>query len=143
MIVNSMNQRILEMLTRLAIDSGGYANSRRVPMAAGITYKKHLIATGFNQMKTHPMMMGDGYREDQMFMHAEVDAIRNALRLITPGQLAQCELNIVRVKRPYSGSKRWIYGIAKPCPGCSKIIASFGIKKVLYTDNREEILDFA
>lgn len=132
---------ITRMLTRLAIDSGGYQHTRKVPMAAGITYRKHLIATGVNQMKTHPLMMGAGYRKDQLFMHAEVDAIRNALRLITPTQLAQCELHVVRVKRPYSGSKQWVHGLAKPCPGCTRTIASFGIERVKWTDDQNEMID--
>ena len=135
--------RITEMLTRLAIDSGGFADTRRVPMAAGITYRKHLIATGVNQMKTHPLMMGQGYRTDQLFMHAEVDAIRNALRLITPAQLAECDIHIVRVKRPHSGSKRWVHGLAKPCPGCARMIASFGISTVHWTQDESKVLDFS
>lgn len=134
--------RLTQMLTRLAITSGGFETSRRVPMAAGITYKKHLIATGVNQRKTHPMMMGEGYRADQLYMHAEVDAIRNALRLITREQLKQCELHIVRVKRPHIASNRWVYGLAKPCPGCAKIIEDFGIKKVNWSKDESKILDF-
>ena len=135
--------RITQMLTRLAISSGGFESSRRVPMAAGITYKKHLIATGVNQKKTHPMMMGEGYREDQLYMHAEVDAIRNALRLITPEQLSQCELYVVRIKRPHIASNRWVYGLAKPCPGCANIIQKHGIRQVFWTEDESEILDFA
>lgn len=134
--------KIVQMLTRLAIDEGGYADTRRVPMAAGIVYKKHLIATGVNQMKTHPMMMGKGYRKDQLFMHAEIDAIRNALRLITPSQLSQCELHIVRVKRPQNGARTWVHGLAKPCPGCARVIASFGIDRVKWTEDQTKQLDF-
>ena len=138
-----MNDRILLMLTRLAIDSGGWGDCRRVPMAAGITYKKHLISTGTNQPKTHPLMMSEGYREDQLFRHAEVDAIRNALRLITPSQLAQCEMHIVRVKRPHNASKRWVHGLAKPCEGCANVIENFGIKKVFWTEDESKVLDFS
>jgi tRNA(Arg) A34 adenosine deaminase TadA len=134
--------RINQMLTRLAISSGGFESSRRVPMAAGITYKKHLISTGVNRRKTHPMMLGEGYRTDQLFMHAEVDAIRNALRLITPEQLKQCDLHIVRVKRPHIASNRWVYGLAKPCAGCSNIIKSYGIKRVFWSEDESKILDF-
>jgi len=129
--------RITQMLTKLAIDSGGYG--QRVPMAAGIVYKKHLVATGTNQPKTHPLMMTQGYRADQLYMHAEVDAIRNALRLITPAQLAECNIHVVRVKRPYSGSKRWVHGLAKPCEGCANVIENFGIKKVFWTSDYEEV----
>jgi tRNA(Arg) A34 adenosine deaminase TadA len=134
--------KLYDMLTRLAIDEGGFCDeARRVPMAAGITYKKHLIATGVNQKKTHPLMLGKGYRKDQLYMHAEIDVIRNALRLITPSQLTQCELHIVRVRRPHSGSKKWVHGLAKPCPGCARTIAGFGIEKVFWSENTQETVD--
>ena len=133
--------RITQMLTRLAIESGGWG--QRVPMAAGIVYKRHLIATGTNQPKTHPLMLTQGYRNDQRYRHAEVDAIRNALRLISKEQLKQCELHIVRVKRPYTWSKTWVHGLAKPCAGCANVIENYGIEKVFWTEDSQKILDFS
>ena len=132
--------RITQMLTRLAIESGGYG--QRVPMAAGIVYKRHLIATGVNQPKTHPLMLTQGYRNDQRFRHAEVDAIQSALRLVTADQLKRCELHIVRVKRPYTWSKTWVHGLAKPCSGCTNVIEKYGIKKVFWTEDCSKVLDF-
>lgn len=132
--------KITQMLTCLAIESGGYG--QRVPMAAGIVYKKHLIATGVNQPKTHPLMLTEGYRNDQRFRHAEVDAIRNALRLVTAEQLKRCELHIVRVKRPHIASKAWVHGLAKPCEGCANVIENYGIKKVYWTEDCSKVLDF-
>lgn len=123
--------RIDSMLTRLAVENPGVQG--RFKMSAGIVYKKHLIATGVNQYKTHPIMMGPGYRDGQIFLHAEIDAIRNALRLINQQQLTRCELRIVRVKRPRKGSNAWIHGLARPCPGCTRAIAGFGINRVKWT----------
>ena len=132
--------RITKILTRLAIESGGYG--QRVPMAAGIVYKRHLIATGTNQPKTHPLMLTQGYRNDQRYRHAEVDAIQSALRLITAEQLKRCELHIVRVKRPYIASKTWVHGLAKPCAGCANVIENYGIEKVYWTEDCSKELDF-
>ena len=132
--------RITQMLTRLAIESGGYG--QRVPMAAGIVYKRHLIATGTNQPKSHPLMLTQGYRDDQRYRHAEVDAIRNALRLITAEQLKQCEIHVVRVKRPYGGSNSWVHGLAKPCAGCANVIENYGIEKIHWTEDETKELDF-
>jgi len=129
-----MNDKIKEMLTRLAIENPGVQG--RFKMSAGIVYRKNLISTGVNQYKTHPIMMPtNGYREGQIFLHAEVDAIRNALKLITQEQLTKCDLYVIRVKRPNNNSKKWIHGLAKPCPGCTKVIAGFGLKNVLYTED--------
>jgi deoxycytidylate deaminase len=134
-----MNPRITQMLTRLAIENPGV--NGRFKMAAGIVYKKHLIATGINSYKTHPMMNGDGYRKGQVFLHAEVDAIRNALKLLTQAQLSKCDLYVVRVKRPCSNSVNWVHGLAKPCPGCEKIIKAFDLQRIFFTENCEKEVD--
>ena len=131
-----MNDRITEMLTRLAIENPGV--NGRFKMASGIVYRKHLFATGINSYKTHPWMCEErGYRPDQIYLHAEVDAIRNALRLITQDQLSKCDLYVVRVKRLNGKSNQWIKGLAKPCPGCMATIANFGIKNVLWTHDED------
>jgi tRNA(Arg) A34 adenosine deaminase TadA len=134
------NTRTISMLERLAVDNPGVQG--RFKIAAGVIYKRHLIATGVNSYKTHPLMMTKGYRPGQVFMHAEVDAIRNSLRLITPSQLNSCELYIVRVKRPYLGATTWVHGLAKPCPGCTRVIANFGIERVFWTQDAPKEVDF-
>jgi tRNA(Arg) A34 adenosine deaminase TadA len=135
-----LNPRITEMLTRLAIENPGVQG--RFKMAAGIVYKKHLIATGINQYKTHPWMSEQrGYKPDQVYLHAEIDAIRNALKLVTQDQLTKCDIYVVRVKRPNEKSRNWIHGLAKPCPGCSAVIKTFGIKGIFFTENGKKEVD--
>ena len=80
-------------------------------------------------------MMNPAYKDGQIFMHAEIDAIRNALRLITQEQLARCTLHIVRVKRPHNKSTLWRRALAKPCKGCERVIASFGIQDIKWTED--------
>ena len=129
--------RMFEYLRKLAIENEGVQG--RFKLASAIVYKKYVIATGVNSYKTHPIMNGEGYKDGQVFLHAEMDAIRNALKLIDLNQLAQCDLYVVRVKRPNYKSKEWIYGLAKPCPGCTKAIANFGIKNVFYSENEDDL----
>ena len=117
------------MLTRLAIETEGVRG--RIKLSAGVVYRKHLIATGVNSYKSHPMMLQWGKNSDSIFLHAEVDAIKNALRVITQEQLAKCDLYVVRVKKDKRG--RYIYGLAKPCEGCSRAVATFNIRNVYYT----------
>ena len=131
-----MQPRIKQMLKRLAIENPGIkaASGARFKMAAGIVYKKQLIATGVNKAKSHPMMHPkNGFKKGQIFLHAEMDAIKNALKLITQEELAKCDIYVVRVKRPESRSSEWIEGMAKPCSGCSQVIANFEIKNIHYT----------
>lgn len=131
----SMNPRIKQKLVDTAIANPGVRN--RIKMAAGVVYKNRLIATGVNSYKTHPMMLQTGYRSDQIFLHAETDAIKNALKKINTVQLEKCELYVVRVKHPNKYSKEYVTAMAKPCSGCEKTIATFGIQRILYTVDEE------
>ena len=124
-----MIPKIKGMLTRLAIENPGVKG--RFKMSAGVVYKKQLIATGVNSYKTHPLMARYGENEHKIFLHAEVDAIKNALRLITQEQLSQSILYVIRVKR---GTCGWEYALSKPCLGCQRMIAEFNIKETLWTE---------
>jgi tRNA(Arg) A34 adenosine deaminase TadA len=130
------NPKVVEMLTRLAIDNPGIRNQFK--LSAGITYGKSLIATGVNSYKTHPMMKQWGMTSNTICLHAEIDAIKNALKLVTPSELAKCNMYIVRVKRPDHSNDSWVHGLAKPCDGCQRAIASFNIKRVFYTKDQED-----
>jgi len=135
-----MLNRIDRQLYRLAIESDGVANGR-VRMAAAVIYKKNVIAFGVNQMKTHPLMCEqEGYREGQIYLHAEADAIRNSLRLIDHDQLKQCSLRVIRLKRPGIGSQHWTPGLAKPCPGCRQLIDRVGITDVSWTEDDDSVI---
>lgn len=135
-----MNTKIMEMLTRLAEDNPGIRN-RQFKFGAGIVYRGNLIATGVNSYKTHPLMAQWGQNEDSICLHAEIDAIKNALRLITPSQLARCDMYIARVKRPSTTSQDWVHGMAKPCVGCMRALINFGLEKVYYTTNSHAHID--
>jgi tRNA(Arg) A34 adenosine deaminase TadA len=128
-----MNEKIVDMLTRLAINNPGVQG--RFKMAAGIVYRKHLVATGVNSYKSHPMMYEWGKNEDSIFLHAEIDAIKNALKLIDQNQLSKCDMYIVRVKRKSIKDQTFVHGIAKPCTGCSRAIANFNLRNVYWTED--------
>lgn len=135
-MLENANLRIVEMLTRLAIENPG--TRTRYKMASGIVYRRHLVATGVNSYKTHPLMVSPGYHSEQIYMHAEVDAIRNALRIISQDQLAKSSIYIVRVKQRREGGE-YVLGLAKPCNGCARIIASFGIESVWWSQDLQPI----
>jgi len=124
------------MLTRLAIENPG--TRTRYKMSAGVVHRRDLVATGDNSYKSHPLMTGPGYNSEQIFMHAEVDAVRNALRLIPQSDLSQCAIYIIRVKRSRDLTG-WQYGMAKPCRGCAGVITSFGIERLWWSEDLEPI----
>lgn len=130
------NKRVVDMLSKLAEDNPGVRGKYKI--AAGVVYKKHLVATGVNSYKTHPMMLEFGKNKVSLFLHAEVDAIKNALRLISVDQLSKSELYIVRVKK-IDGKKGWYSGLAKPCKGCQRAIETFNLKAVHYTTDENSI----
>lgn len=130
-----MNPRIKQKLIDIAIENPGIRN--RIKMAACIVYKNRAIAYGINSYKTHPLMMNSCYRKDQIFLHAEIDAIKNALKKINTEQLHKCDLYVLRVKHPHKNSKEYVTAMAKPCPGCQQTIAAFGIQNILYTTDEE------
>lgn len=131
-----MNTRVVDMLTRLAVENPGVRGKYKI--AAGVVYKKHLVATGVNSYKTHPMMWEFGKNQDALFLHAEVDAIKNSLKLITQEQLSKCDLYIVRVKKE-DGKSGWQKGLAKPCKGCQRAIETFDIRRVFYTNDNNTL----
>lgn len=129
-----MSPKIFDMLERLAINNPG--TKGRYKLAAGIVYKKHLIATGVNSYKSHPLMTQFGKNDSAIYIHAEVDAIKNALRLIDMDQIGKCDLYVLRVKR--SGDKKtspWTRALSCPCEGCQRAIVHFGLRNVYYTTN--------
>jgi deoxycytidylate deaminase len=120
-----MKPRIKDMLLRLAHENPGV--QAKYKMAAGVVYNGHLVATGVNGYKTHPIMLNDGYKEEQVYLHAESDALVRATRLLTSDQLSRSELYVVRVTK---GGRE---AMAKPCKGCFNLISNFGIKSVEWT----------
>jgi len=109
----------------------------RAQISAGIVYKNEFISFGSNQLKTHPFQQKFSKHEDAIYLHAETDAIKNALKVLTQEQLARSTLYICRLKQISSEDERKVWGLAKPCPGCQRAIATFGIKDVYYTTDRD------
>lgn len=129
-----MRERIKQMLLQTALQNPGVDG--RVKMAAGIVYKKTLIASGINSYKTHPVMCcANGYRDGQHYLHAEIDAINKALKLISKKQLAKCDMYVVRLKRTKPGGTVYVEGLAKPCVGCMQVIESYNINNVYWTED--------
>jgi deoxycytidylate deaminase len=125
-----MHKNIFYTLGALAEDVAPIKSSR---MTAAIVRGKEIISFGANQMRTHPFQAKFGKNPESLFWHAETNAIFNALRVVDVDSLKKADLYVCRVK--YSSTKReqFILGNAKPCMGCAKCIADFGVKRVFYT----------
>lgn len=90
---------------------------------------------GFNSMKSHPFQVRFAKNNDAIFLHAEIDAIKNAVRQLDDIEsLKHACLYVARVKKA-SKNGPYIFGDSKPCKGCQRCIAEFGIKKLFYVHN--------
>ena len=127
--MKNVNVGILHTLAKFAEAN----DTSNIKFAAAIVYRNRIVSVGFNRMKSHPFQAKFAKNEMAIFLHAEVHAIKNALKEMTVGELAKCDLYITRVKKPKSHSKHFVWGIAKPCCGCQRAIAEFGIRRTVYT----------
>ena len=120
----------INILSKIAVSVEPVAQAR---IAASIVYRNEIISFGICQKKTHPFQAQYGKNKDCIFLHAETDAIKNALKLVNLYELSKSIMYICRVKfEDYTRSK-FLFGIAKPCSGCARAITNFNISKVIYS----------
>ncbi len=112
----------------------------RLPNAPFRTSVKALIVRngrmefmGHNSRKTHPLASRFSKHPEAVHIHAELDAIVHANRFLQEDEWKRCTLYIARAKYKDERKKVVIQGLAKPCEGCTKLIAYFGIGRVVYS----------
>lgn len=123
----SKTEKIINELFILARDKERVANARIV---AALVYKGKIISYGFNQNRTSWVQRRFKKNPHAHFLHAEVDAVKNAMKVIDADTISKSTLIIARAK---SVSGKEEYGLAKPCDGCQSCIDWFNIKRVYYT----------
>jgi tRNA(Arg) A34 adenosine deaminase TadA len=114
----------------IAIDSSTITRAR---LAACLVYKNEILSIGVNKLKSHPFQLKFSRHEDSIYLHAENDCIKNALKIVDTDILSKCTMYICRVKYHDSFRKTFMWGLSKPCSGCMRAIATFDIAKVVYT----------
>lgn len=127
--MKKINEPILHTLAKVAAANPNNAEK----FAAAVVYRNRIISFGMNSMKSHPMAAKYSKNEHAIFLHAEVAAIKNALREIDVDDFTKCDLYITRVKKEKPFTEKYVWGLAKPCRGCERAIAEFGLKRVVYS----------
>lgn len=122
-----------ELLHTLAKTAEANDNSQNVKFASAIVRNNKIVSIGFNRKKSDPLQARFGKNSEAIYLHAEIHAIKNALRELTVEELAKTDIYIARVKRPKKDSNHYVWGLAKPCCGCERAIKEFGIRRVIYT----------
>lgn len=136
--MRQINQGIIDTLAKVAEANPHNAEK----MASAIVYRNRIISIGMNSMKSHPLQAKYAKNEHAIFLHSEIAAIKNALREIDVDDMSKCEIYIARVKKEKPFTKKYVLGLAKPCIGCERAIAEFGLKRVVYTcdDGKHEVM---
>lgn len=127
--MSKRDQKYLDALLDLAQVHEGAANAKVV---AAVVYKG-AIYLGYNTAKSHPFALQYAKNPEAIYPHAEVNAIRHALKYLSNAELRRSTLYIARAKRPHPQGGQYISGLAAPCSGCQKCISDFEIKRVVYT----------
>jgi tRNA(Arg) A34 adenosine deaminase TadA len=96
-------------------------------MAAIIVTKESKFFIGRNQYKTHPLQARFGRNPQSIYLHAEIDAIVQAIR--SQQDIADSSIYVARVMKNNE------IALAKPCHGCLGAILYYGVKNVLYTSS--------
>ena len=130
-------KNIIENLHEIAYAHNGVSGAK---VAACIAYGNKVISYGLNSRKTHPLQKKWGRNIQAIAIHAEIDAIKNALRHIDVEELKHTTLYVARSKKDGS------YGLAKPCIGpdgcgCQSAIAAFGIQRVIWTTDNNGMVE--
>lgn len=99
-------------------------------MSAIIAKRTRVIGWGWNSYKTDPLMYRFSDHDLKNCLHAELAAIKDALRHVNVDYLPQCSIHIARVLKDNS------VALAAPCGICREALSAFGIVKVEYTKNK-------
>lgn len=128
------HKKYIEILCKLCLSIEPVASAR---ISSCIVYKNEIVSFGINQRKTHPFQSKYSKNEQAICLHAETDAIKNSLRVLSLKELSKSTLYISRMKYDSENLNNMVPGLAKPCIGCMKAIATFNIRNVVYTENNQ------
>ncbi len=107
----------------------------RAKIAAIVAIGNKIVSIGQNSRRTHPFAKRYQKICGAECLHAEIDAIVRALRVVDAKELSKASIYVARVKHPNSHDSGWVTGLAKPCAGCLSAIDKYKLKTVLWTND--------
>lgn len=131
--MKNRHEKYLEQLFMMAMDLEPVGAARI--MACVVSKNNNIIAFGHNDSKTSPHQKLHSQCEHKIFKHAEIDAIRNAVKRVRFRGVVDTTLYVCRAKINENGE--WCYGLSKPCGGCYSYIKQHNLKRVFYSKNNK------
>ncbi len=126
----------LEPRAILLPGAGNAASGSGAKVVSALYIKKQIIAYGNNSKKSNPFQAKYGKNDKAIFFHAETNVIKKVLDQIGYEELISASdttLFILRVKNVPNIPGKFIWGIAKPCKGCTRAIVDMKIKRVVFS----------
>lgn len=118
-----MKPSVVNWLSAIARNHCSYGKHNLV---AAVVHKSTPISIGYNSYKkSHPVQLQVSGHPEKIYLHAEVDALIKAQKLVEPEVLSKCDLYVIRIK------KDGTYGTSKPCDNCQRYIQG-KVKNVHY-----------
>ena len=127
------HQEWIDLLLKMIRDLPRNDHHHRSRHAGAIVLRGQAVGFGFNSLKTHPLQERFKKNPHAIFLHSEIDAIKNSLKSISVRDLGRSTLYIARIKQVSSTDHRLVQGMSCPCEGCARALAEFDIKRVIYT----------
>lgn len=117
-------------------------HTMREHVASCLVSGSYMLGSNFNSTKTDPFQNRFGRNVESIHLHAEVSAVKSAIKKIGIDKLKDCTMFTLRLKYYDSERKKIVWGLAKPCAGCEMLIREFDISTVVYSINQESRGDF-
>ena len=133
------SRKIDRIIAKLFVDSISRKKVYRVSMQSCIVFNKVLIF-GENKSKTSTLQNRYSSIPGRDYIHAEIDVINKAQRILSPYELSRSILIIVRYKKDATGLT-YYHGKTKPCSGCSEAIRDNHISNIIYNDGTEYVFE--
>lgn len=113
------------------------SNFYKTKIGCVVVYKHKIISSGCNKYKTNPLQKKYNkyrFKEDagKHCVHAEVDAL---LPLIGRKDIDFSHVSLYIYRQYKNGD----LAMSRPCPACSSLIKSLGIRNLNYTGNKSYI----
>lgn len=101
--------------------------------AAAVVYKNKIVSIGTNRLKTDPFNLQFTDNPEKVYIHAETDAIKQAVQMIGK-EIENATLYVVRAAK--LDTLNYELAESKPCQMCSSAIEHFNICRVVYSINK-------
>lgn len=134
------HEKLLLEAYRLATDVTPVGNAR---VAAILVKQNQILSYGINRSKTNPFAAKFGKNSQAIMLHAETDAIRNALKkTIDISEIEGSTMYVARARKISTHNHSYTFAMAKPCEGCQRALALYGIKRVYHTADDQFIKEY-